>query len=601
MSRRIALPAVLAAASLMAMVVAGSASAQEAITLDVTTLDANGCFGQAACSVGDAALSTGSGTLAQQDRNGASGFGVSGNPAGDEIGIGETLRVEVENARQVAAIQFLFLYNGSEFGSSAEKATVNADGTVYTLAVRNDADDATADWSGPGTVTKCGATTSQGTGCFLVADPFPDAVSRLDFGAATGGAPFAGGGSGDSDYAIGSIEIEAQTVVELGDCAGTTGCTVATGTNNGVGFSLNSVHATNPGGSTEALVIPVKLPDCRYIPMVCLELLSLPGESDDNAARAALISAGVIKSAASSAPAKLHPATQSLNVTPLLSTEITTLFDASGVPPNGLPPLYIAPRWKAQSVNDGWFDGYFFKTDSTIKFTDVFQGLIDVSVLTGDELGCEADPDDLLAWDVITTVSELAKSVGGQYIDTLINIGCINPTKVSGTRLSLYSINFEPNKDTYGPTITSTQPKVTENNDAVFARLVQSLWKDLGDIRANYACKVADPGGQAPLSSAQCKKLASIWSQADNKIKLCINATFESPVTGNAFGLCDFARDQVDAFEAALPATATGPDVYNRLGELGSRVEAFQHVWDTRFIPSIKPLGFCSEFGTCSP
>ena len=57
--------------------------------------------------------------------------------------------------------------------------------------------------------------------------------------------------------------------------------------------------------------------------------------------------------------------------------------------------------------------GYFFKTDSGLKFTDVFEGLIDVSVLTGDELGCVADTGNLLAWDVISTASELAKSVGG--------------------------------------------------------------------------------------------------------------------------------------------------------------------------------------------
>ena len=74
---------------------------------------------------------------------------------------------------------------------------------------------------------------------------------------------------------------------------------------------------------------------------------------------------------------------------------------------------------------------------------DVFEGLIDVSVLTGHELGCVADTGNLLAWDVISTVSELAKSVGGRYIDSMINVGCINPTKVAGTRLSLYSINLE--------------------------------------------------------------------------------------------------------------------------------------------------------------
>ena len=55
------------------------------------------------------------------------------------------------------------------------------------------------------------------------------------------------------------------------------------------------------------------------------------------------------------------------------------------------------------------------------------------------------------------------------------------------------------------------------------------------------------------------------------------------------------------AFETALPANATGPDPYNRLGELQARTDVFQHAWDERFLKSIKPLGFCREKGTCAP
>jgi hypothetical protein len=174
---------------------------------------------------------------------------------------------------------------------------------------------------------------------------------------------------------------------------------------------------------------------------------------------------------------------------------------------------------------------------------------------------------------------------------------------VSGTRLSLYSINLETAKDTYGPTITSKKPQVTLNNDAVFARLVQSLWKDLGDIRANYACKQADPapaGGQAPLAPALCKTLASLWSQTDRKVTACVDATFK-PITGYAYGICQQARDYADGFKLALPATTTRPDPYNRLGELHARLEAFKHVWDDRFLQSIDLAGFCRERGACAP
>ena len=80
---------------------------------------------------------------------------------------------------RVSSIQIVYLFNGPEYGDKAEIAQVTADGASYTLSVRNDANDADADWSGPGTVTKCGATTSDpatGSGCFLITNPFPAPV-----------------------------------------------------------------------------------------------------------------------------------------------------------------------------------------------------------------------------------------------------------------------------------------------------------------------------------------------------------------------------------------------------------------------------------------
>ena len=593
MSRGFGVRVVLALVGLAAW---SAASSADTITIDPSSLQAAGCFGQTSCTVEDVGVSSVGGSLVQKSLNGATGFGVNGGASGAEIDIGEVLNVSFGEPRSVVAIKVLFLFNGPEYDDKAEKATVTAGGNTYTLSVRRAADDAGADWNGHGIVTKCGATTASGTGCFLIEDPFPDAVSSIAFRAVNGGTPFSGGGSNNSDYALGFIDVAAQTVVELKDCAGPTGCTVTSG------FTFNSMTVSNPGGgSTEALVIPVQLPDCRYVPQACLDLLPPAGDTaaTDDARRALLIDKGVIKSLDPTGPDKLNPAAQILNVTPILPSDVTSLFDDS----DGLPPLYIGARWRGQSVNEFRIDAFFFKLASGVVFSDVFGGLVDVSELTGDELGCVAVPGDLLAWDMITTVSEIAKSVGGRYIDMPINIGCINPTKTSGVRLSLYSINLEPVPTTYGPTFKSSKPKITVNNDAVFARMVEALWKDLGEVRANYACKQADPlpsGGVAPLSSATCKKLASAWSLADLKIKLCINEMFDAP-DGNSYGICAYARTLLDDFEAALPATASGPDPYNRLGELFSRSEVMQHIWDERFWNSLKPNGFCREKGSCPP
>jgi hypothetical protein len=226
-----------------------------------------------------------------------------------------------------------------------------------------------------------------------------------------------------------------------------------------------------------------------------------------------------------------------------------------------------------------------------------------VSDLTGHELGCFTNLGDLYAWDMITSVSERAKSVGGRYADRLLNVGCINPTKVSGDRLSLYSVNTEIARETWGPTIKSKKPKLTVNNDAVFARLVQSLWEDLGQTKARYACQAADPapaGSAAPISPAQCISLAAKWRKARSRINACVNASFK-PASPSGTAACNSAKDLVAQFEVALPAAPTGPDPYNRVGELKARVDVFQHVWDERFLNSLKAGGFCSEKGTCAP
>jgi hypothetical protein len=590
--------AALAAVCLASALLAGAVRAQESTRIDAAALETAGCFGQAACEAEGVQLSVSGGTIVKKALNGATGFGVSGGASGPEIDIGETLYVDAGAPRGIRAIKFLFLFNGPEFGDKAEKARVIADGTPYTLAVANNADAASAAWSGPGTVSKCGATTSSGTGCFIVADPFPEAVGQLAFTAVAGGAPFSGVGTNDSDFSVGYIDLEDQNLIELLDCSGAEGCEV----DEGLRFSQMTV--SNPAGSTLARAIEVELPDCRYIPRTCLDRLPPAGDTPatDDAARQALIAMGVIKSLDPAGPNKLQPATQLLNVARLLPTEVTSLFDTSGVPPEGLPPLWIDPRWKGQLAKGHVIPGYFFRTDDDLQFIGGFDGAIDVSELTGSELGCVADPADLRTWDVITTGSEVARSIAGRYVDTIINTGCVNPTKVKGTRLSIYSI-LETTPDTYGRTIKSSKPLVTVNNDAVFARLVESLWKDLGEVRAEYACKQADPtpsGGQAPLSNPVCSTLAARWSDANKKIRDCVAKTFK-PITGYALGICEFARERVEIFGAALPATPTGPDPYNRLAELAGRVETFKHVWDTRFMPSLKLAGFCRERGACPP
>ena len=594
--------ALLAGGLLLVAATGFEAHANGALSIDTGTLQGAGCFGLSTCVLNGATLTTTGGTLAKKADQGQSGFGVNGGASGEEIDLGQKLRIDYDRTRSILAIKVVYLFNGPEYGDRAEKAQVTADGKAYTLSVRGNADDAAADWSGPGSVSKCGATTAAGSGCFVITDPFPGGVSRLDFTAIPGNAPYGGPGSNDSDYAIGFVDAGAEVVVDLANCSSASGCPIASEDGH-VSTSLNSLDVTNPGGSTEATVIRVKIPDCRYIPQACVALLPPANDTaaNDDAARAILINRGVIKPLTTGAD-RLRPAAELLNATKLLPAEVTSRFNSSGKPPYGLPPMYLGARWRGQAGNGYWIDGLFFVTEAGVVFRETFEGLIDVSELTGHELGCFPDPGDLYAWDMITSVSERAKSVKGRYADKLLNVGCINPTKVSGDRLSLYSVNLEIAPDTFGPTITSTKPKVTVANDAVFARLAQALWADLGETKARYACKPSDPGagGIAPIAGPLCETLAAKWRQAKAKINACVKSTFK-PASTAGTAACSSAKSLVEAFEAALPATPTGPDAYNRVGELHARVDVFQHVWDERFLNSLKPGGFCREKGTCAP
>jgi hypothetical protein len=575
------------------------AAAQAALTIDPSTWSA--CVWQPSCVIEGATISAGEGTLAQATLFDATGLGVGGG-GGAEINIGESLDIDFGQPREIAAIKILFLFNGPEYGDRAEVAQIAADGVTYTLAVMNDADDAATTWNGAGEVDNCGATTSEGTGCFLITAPFAGPVSTLSFTAAPGGPPFAGAGSNDSDFSVGMVDVGPGVVVKLADCADEDGCVVAR-VNGQVAASFSSLEFTGDEDAVTRVFQP-RLPDCRYIPQVCRDmLLEAAPAVGDAAAREFLIGLGVIIPLDPSGPNRLKPAAQRLNVTPLLPAEITSLFDSSGQAPDGLPPLLIGTRWHGQAANDYWFDALFFKTDAGVVFRDTFEGLIDVSKLTGQELGCFAVPGDLLAWDVITTVSETYRSIGGKYIDTMTNTGCINPTRISGTRWSLFPVNLEMSSTTYAPTVRSAKPVVTVNNDAVFARLVQSLWSDIGEARRAYACRNADPvpsAGHPPLNAAVCRRLSVLWRVADLKIDLCVAGTF-LPRNWLSSGLCRVARESVHDYAAVLPATATGVDVANRLGEQKARIETLLHVWDTRFLPSIKAQGYCREWNKCAP
>jgi hypothetical protein len=151
---------------------------------------------------------------------------------------------------------------------------------------------------------------------------------------------------------------------------------------------------------------------------------------------------------------------------------------------------------------------------------------------TEDRSSCPPELQNFVKWDIATYVSELFTSVDGRYVDTMTNIDC-GSIRMGAARLSLVPYDLQVNPDTWGPTNASASPVLTIGNDAVFARLMQSLYSDLAYVQRELACKIVDqPSQRAPLASNTCNGLTSTWNNGKLKLDKCIEAAFSpSPAT----------------------------------------------------------------------
>jgi hypothetical protein len=141
---------------------------------------------------------------------------------------------------------------------------------VYTLAVGSKSNNAAAR-NGSGSVESCSTTTGWGTGCFLISDPFLHRSAIADRATQVG--TLCGRRHSDSDFALGFMEVAGGLAIDLNDCADLEGCVIAR-VNGEVAATLNSVKLADPDGPSGVTVYRVHLPDCRYLPQICRQLLT---------------------------------------------------------------------------------------------------------------------------------------------------------------------------------------------------------------------------------------------------------------------------------------------------------------------------------------
>jgi hypothetical protein len=420
------------------------------------------------------------------------------------------------------------------------------------------------------------------------------------------------------------LTVAPGTGIDLRDCK--LECSIINDKDGNPAAQLSGIQLQDGSSFTVTVFQVQDIPDCRYAfmqdfpPAKRALCASTPGVVINPDGTVATINPDGTSTPSFPSVAQL------LNVTPLLPADVTISFDNSGVAPKGLPRLLISRQYRGQARNHFLFEALFVVPAPGVHYQGVFNGEYNVPALEGltSSLGCSPPPPvldptqphpvppNLLAWDVTTAVSETYVSISGKYIDSLANSGC-GSVKGEYSRMSLLPYDLEIAPDTYGPTVESTTPVLTTNNDAVFGRLVGSLISDLGYVFQELACKPVDnPGAAAPLSPDMCVRTgfnnAPDANASDQlywigeKFRRCMVGAFqnvnddrEQPVDQQDRGYCDAIRERFTQFQQALPALTPPQDIANRVGELKSRVDIIRHIYETRFLPSVPDTGFQSE------
>jgi hypothetical protein len=156
-------------------------------------------------------LTSTGGNFGYKTFNGATGLGVTSSDdfTAGEIDIDEVITGTFASAVTFDSFRLLFIYNGTEFSDPNEKAQVTINGggagNVFTFLVNGEN---TGTWSGAGaSVSNCGVTTADGTGCFQIINPFgATLVNSISFTALTMANRQATGN--DSDYSLAKLKYD---------------------------------------------------------------------------------------------------------------------------------------------------------------------------------------------------------------------------------------------------------------------------------------------------------------------------------------------------------------------------------------------------------
>ena len=402
--------------------------------------------------------------------------------------------------------------------------------------------------------------------------------------------------------AVTGVTVAPGNTIDLSTCFDPNApCALVVDENGDPAASLAGVKLVDTAISGLTLFQVEGMPDCRYAPFDCLELVPPvdPIPATPAGAVSALISAGVIVPLVLDEfdlrDSSVNPGAQRLNITPLLPAEITELF------PRGLPDMLLPRYVRGQSVNGFVFGGFFGVTQDGVVFRDTFEGRYNVAALAGSSLGCE-DNLGSLDWDVVGTVSERWLSAGDDYsadgplhLMSIINSGC-GSSRTRDTNWSFKPYNLEPTPCTFNPDLAGVWSDdgvcalpgtMEEPDDAVYAKMLLLMADDYVRTLDQMACADADGNGVAPLGSAACQQIQGNVANMIDKLHKCWGAT-QQPKQSSGDQNCQAFGSQLANLQQLLDQTPViDPDYANRVGELKARAATMRHVFETRFVPSL--------------
>ena len=416
--------------------------------------------------------------------------------------------------------------------------------------------------------------------------------------------------SSTSSIATENVTVAPGISIDLRDC-GEEVCPLVVSDAGVTLFSLNGVELASERSGLNLFQI-TGIPDCRYIPGVCVEdFLDEPRDSSSYTVDVdKLVAAGIIVPRVPPGdPDFYNPAAQRLDLYKLLPLEVTELFE-----PGEIPPLLLEAYYRAQRANGYRMQAFFGRTEDGVVFVNTFEGSYDVAGLAGSEQGCldSTTPtppltfNDLLEWDVAVTVSERFASPDDagagpdpQHVTTIENSGC-GSTRKTSTRWSLKPFNLEITPCTFNPDDTDNwfgdgacaapaAPSAGDTvDDAVFAKLVLALFDELGGTLEQFVCA---PGGEL-VSLSACSTLRADYLNAKDKLDKCWSAT-QQPKTSAGNQNCQAFESQLSGFQAAVEALPPNPaDIANRIGELKARTVRIIYLNGERFAPSVPDGGY---------